>query len=289
MLTQARMRDAQPDAACVLPGWTPFDAAASWCLPRTGKDLEDVLAVYEEYVDRPLGGVRVPDAVARRLFSQPTSRLFFGDRRRPRDWWVPAALLVAVASHVAKVPAKVQPHRVLLELPSYRLEVTRRGCWSNFRSRMVLAKVAAEDADMALLTVADLVTSHPMALALAQARAPEEILMAANAAIRAEQAGRIPPILAPELTYGAKPFRGKSARRYSPADIRGAVLACRELIEAGGPGVLQELYSCAVPTLMTRQEFGDVVASPWNRPDRVLRESTLQRLSDALDKVGADC
>lgn len=292
LLTKARMLD-DPDNASdtvTLPAFTPFSIdngqwAAAWSVPRTLKDLDEVVAVYEEYADRKLGALRNPCQVARRVFQAATSRKFFGPARRPWDWWRPAAQLVALASQLSKTPAKVQGTRVLLEVGGYRMEVTRRGCYSNFRKRVVDAQIPAEDADISLLTLDALTTAHPLARALAMGMEPTSILWAANAAIRAEAAGRIAPILAHSIEFLPPRSRGRNAKRHSEADARGALHACRDTLENGGPGILPELYQHAVPVLMNHREFAEVLASPWNRPGRTIGQASVQRMQDHLDQI----
>lgn len=292
LLTQARMLD-DPDNVSdpvTLPACTPFSIdrgawAAAWCVPRTLKDFDEVVAVYEEYADRKLGTLRNPCQVARRVFQSSTSRKFFGPARRPWDWWRPAAQLIALASHLSNTPAKVQDSRVLLEVGGYRFEVTRRGCYSNFRKRVVDAEVPAEDADITLLTVDALTTTHPLARALCMGNEPAHILWAANAAIRSEQAGKMAPISAQALGFSAPKSRGRNAKRHSEADARGALLACRDTLESGGPGTLPELYQQAVPILMNHKEFAEVLASPWNRPQRTIGQASIQRMQEHLDQL----
>ena len=290
LLTQARMFDepGEENGAITLPGFTPFSIeggvmAADWCVPRTHRDLEEVLAVYEEYADRKLGVVRAPCLVARRVFKSAHTRAFFGAAVRPYDWWQPAVRLVALVSGISRTPAVVQESRVLLQLEDYKLEVTRRGCYSNFRGRVVTAAIPAEDVGIEHLATPPLITSHPLARVLIGA--PESVLWAANAAIRAERAGQVAPITGRHSIFSTPRRRSRGVSRHTNADVRGAIWACRDTLEQGGPGNLHELYRQAVPALMGAREFAQVVASPWNAPDRTLGPDTVQRMLERLDLI----
>lgn len=272
LATQASLLD-QPDnpQTVMLPGFAVFDHAGGlraldWCLPRTRLDRDEILGIYEEYVDRPLGRVPVPDRVARGVFSGKSADTVFGERRSPAQWWLPAAQLIAVASAKTKIAAKYTEDTVSLDLGDYQMSVTPEGCWSNFRGRLKTAADLPDDANIGALRVPLLMTKHPLAGALAAHSMPVGVLWAANCAIRAESAGRIPKIRAAHLGVLRK-SRGRGPRRLkaSVADVVGAISASREMLDGPEYATLRDLYKVAVPTLMTVTDFTDLLADPWGR------------------------
>lgn len=274
----------------VLPGFTVYDAdehgrAERWLVPRLGVDLEEVVQVYEEFVDRPLGTVRCPERVARRLYRSKRSQDFFGPLRRPEQWWLPGAQLVAVASTLTKETPVRGEASVSLDLGGMKMEVTPRGCWSNFTGAMRRARVPAADADFAPLYVPMLLTDNPLAQALAAAGATGSALWAANSAIRAADAGRLPRTFLAGLSA---PRRGRGAARQrvtSLPDKVGAMAECREILDQCGPGSLRSLYASAVPALMTASDFIDMVGDPWKNNSRAVGPTVAERFSAFLTLV----
>lgn len=296
LLTQARMLDipAQGTPPTLLPGFTPFCssngiATAPWSIPTCRREIDDVIAIYEEYVDRPqLGALRKPCQVARRIIGPAVAQKFFGPVRKPWDWWEPAARIIAIAANLTGLPLLTAPGRMVLDLGEYRMEATRRGCYSNFRGRIVVAKLAAHDADITSLSTRELRTAHPLARALVQGSAPLPVLWAANAAIRAEPTRGNPSLTARQLDLPVRRGRGLGVRNFSKGDIRGAIAACQEILENSEGDMVGDLYASAVPILMSRKEFAEVVANPWGSAERVLGGALRQRLLDRLDVLGKD-
>lgn len=285
--TQARMLDEAKSKVVSLPGFSALPdgvLAPSWAVPESRRGLDEVISAYEAYADRSdLGVLPKPCGVARKVLSAGPTRQFFGGISRPSQWWTPAAKLIALASNLSRVPAKVWPHRVVLDLGDIRMEVTKRGCYSNFRGRVVQAKRAASDAYSELLDTGSTFTQHPLARALSLGNFPLEVLQAANSVVRSEGYGKLGAVTAESLNYPDRAKRGKGKNAFTAADVNGAILACREVLEMGEPGALPELYRYSVPILMPSSDFKEQMGSPWNSPHRKLSPTSVEKMHAILE------
>lgn len=290
LLTQARFNDTHDTNPVMLPGFSMFDrshgtAASDWCVPRPRVDREEVIAVYEAYVDRPLGRVNVPDRIARQVYKGPAADTFFGGRRTATEWWLPAAQLVAVASRLSKVQAVLTDDTVTLDMGDYTMSAAPVGCWSNSANRLHRAMEVPDDANVDLLRVPMLMTSHPLAKALVSVAAPSGILWAANSAIRCEALGRLPRIRVSHLSPRGlrSPTAPKQPRLHKTYDEAAAMGSCRLIIDDPYPGSHRDLFLAAVPALMRGVDFADLVGVPGQNPERMLSEEACERFSNYLD------
>jgi hypothetical protein len=245
-------------------------------------DREEVVAIYEAYVDRPLGLVPVPDRAARAVYSGPAADIFFGLRRKATEWWVPAAKLIAVASRLSGVPAVVTDDSVTLDMGDYLMSAAPRGCWSNFSGGLHVAIERPDDASIDLLRVPLLITAHPLAKVLASLQAPPALLWAANSAIRCEALGRIPRIRPIHLAPSIGRKRHKP-REHAVKDAAAAMTTCRLIIDDPYPGSHRDLFSAAVPWLMRAGDFADLVGIPGSNPEKQISEEGCERFSEYLD------
>lgn len=289
---QARMLDEPKDAKPVmLPGFTIFDHcngifAADWCVPRPRVDRDEVVMIYEEYVDRPLGRLPVPDRVARRVYAGAAADTFFGPRCADGDWWTPAAKLVAIASSMTRTPAVYYETSVSLDLGDCRMSAAPDGCWSNFMQRVRVAPDLAHDASMDGLRVPLLITNHPLAKAVAGENLSPAVLWAINSAIRTESAEAIPTIKPIHVGFVPRKKRSKSKVVGTTADVVGAIAACRELLDE--QALLMDLYRVAVPILMSGADFSDLLAPAWKDSNRRLNTALIQKAHEFLDLKEGD-
>ena len=290
LLTQARFNDPNDNNPVMLPGFSMFDrshsiAASDWCVPRPRVDRDEVIAVYEAYVDRPLGRVNVPDRIARHVYSGPSSDKFFGGRRTATEWWLPAAQLVAVASRLSKVQAVLTDDSVTLDMGDYTMSAAPVGCWSNSANRLHRAMEVPDDANTDLLRVPMLMTTHPLARALISVGAPSGILWAANSAIRCEALGRLSRIRVSHLSPRGQrsPSAKRPVKQHKRYDVAASMASCRLIIDDPYPGSHQDLFLAAVPALMRGLDFSDLVGSPSGNAERSLPEPACERFSDYLD------
>jgi hypothetical protein len=274
----------------MLPGFSMFDqsngvSASEWCVPRPMRDRDDLLMVYEEYVDRPLGKVPAPDRVARQILQGRTGDMFFGPGlRKPTEWWLPAAQLIALASRMSGVMAVVTDDTVSLDMGDYMMRVERRGCWSNKDRRLHLAVDAADDADSAQLRVPLLITAHPLAKALLSAGAPPAALWAANSAIRCELHGKHPKIRTAHFAPLALMRKTTHVRKRRYTHAPSAMTTCRLIIDEPYPGSHLDLFVAAVPALMHRADFADIVGGVGkDSEERTLSFETCDRFGEFLD------
>lgn len=286
-MAKARLLDLKGSPTQVmLPGFTPFtDAggvrASDWTVPGRITDLDEVLAVYEDYVDRPFGKYNRPDRIARSVAQGPVVERFFGRNRGPLEWWIPAVQLIAIASRLTDTPADVAHMEVKLETDEFKMHVRPDGCWSNTHQRMATTKNFASDACMEELTVDPLVTDHPLAQALVGIALPRPVLMAANAVVRCEIAGAIDKVRPIHLEW-VPTRRHSNKRKVNAVNAAGALTALREEVDLGD-ATFRDLQLIAVPALMTIRMFNQVVGSANLAPDRRLSPMVAARLTEYLD------
>lgn len=272
----------------LLPGFHVFDKGVEispyeWCVPRPRYDEADVINTYEAYVDRDLGLVPNPGAMAREAVRSGMGRRYFGLKRTPARWRVPLLKVVAVGQHAAKRTAHVGRDRVELQLESGLLLVTSKGAYSNFRGRMVTAKRPAVDTGMNELSVEPIKTVHPLASYLS-GRVEDDVLWLANVVIQGERLKRIPAIQF--RPPAARTPRGRR-RKALAVDILGAALTCQEMLK-GEPreDLLYALFEVAVPTLMTSNYFRNHFGQPRGpRSQRVVREATREEWSRKIETI----
>lgn len=283
------MNDKPDPLNVILPGFSMFDAgdlirATNWCVPRPKFGIDEVLAVYEEYVDRPLGLTPVPDRVARKAYRGHAADQLFGERRTATQWWQPAAKLIAIASYITKETARVTDDSVEITFGQFKMSASPQGCWLNTFGRLRQAACPPDDASSEALRLPTLVTNHPLGKALIAVRAPRPLLWAANSAIRAEQAGRMATIRPAQL--GVQKYRMPTRRTKTLRPLLGrreAYARCEEILGNPGPGSHHELYMTAVPTIMRMSDFNDLVGPLTSNPDHCLTPYQCQKFSDFME------
>lgn len=288
---QAILKGSKVGVPVTLPGYNLFSRdeatkAFAWCIPGSTVDRDEVIGIWEEYVDRGFGVYGMPDRIPRRAVRRiPGSNNFFGAPREALQWWLPAAQLIALASHKSGVSATYTQTSVALDMGDYKMEVTPGGCWSNTIGHRTTTVYLADDADIHQLDVPGITTGHPLAQAVGDG-VPPSILWALSSVIQAEGLGRIPKVRPVHLVHEVRVPRERQKRKnpHRPCDIRAADAALRAEMDHGSP--LQTLFEVAVPVLMTKSEFSITVGSPRMTPDRVLGAPKVQRVLDYLNKRG---
>lgn len=299
---QALFKDTDDTTPVTLPGFSMFDTASGlsatqWCVPRPIGDRDDIIGLWEEYIDRPLGRVAVPDRVARRILSAPLGEKFFGTyRREATEWWLPAAQLIAIASGVSGLAARVTNDSVTLDMGDYAMSVTPSGGWSNATRAIRPCAELPDDANIAPLRVPALLTAHPLAKALVSLSVPPALLWAANSLICCESMGRHPRVRPVMLTpIGSKLVSAKrnAVRRpgrerlesRSRRDIPASMATCRQILDDPYPGSHRDLYIAAVPALMSVRDFSWLVGIPGNNAERALTEFACENFADHLETL----
>lgn len=291
LITQARLNDTHDNVNVMLPGFSIFDVserirATEWCTPRQVVDRDEIISVYEEYVDRPLGTTPVPDRVGRSLYIGKASDQFFGRRRKATEWFLPVLKIIALAAHASRGKVTLGPDSVHLDMGDYVMSASPRGCWSNTTGALHRSVQRPDDANTDTLRVPVLLTSHRLAKALVALESPPWMLWIANTAIRAEMAGDIPKIRAvhldriPQGRTAQEPFKAGE-----PADIAAAMVVCRQITDAPYPGSHQDLFASAVPLLMREVDFKDLVGAVGSDPDKVVSEDGCEKFMEYLDII----
>lgn len=287
---QDRMQAPAGKELFLLPGFCMFDCcgdirASQWCVPKPRFDADTVVSIYEEYVDRDLGFVPVPDRVARQLYGRHAGADFFGPRRAPDQWWLPAAQLIAIAGEASRRPPVWGANHVKLELPKYILQAGPQGCWSNTHGRMRMASKPASDADTSLLRIPVLITEHPLGAAVANATDDQGILWAANSVVRAEVAGNLQKVMPRDLVPDPLTFSGTLNHRHRPkvAAMGETISRCKAIVADPVIASYSDLYSTAVPKLLDAVDFFDILAHEQKAPDSPLTAEQCARFSKFLE------
>lgn len=232
------------------------------CTPKILGDLEDVVALYEEYVNRGLGRVRRPELALVKFFRDERVGLNFAGRgRQPTEWWEPLVKVLVLASRISGRVLTVAGWGptgtvVSLDLGGYYMEVRHWGAFSNTESTMHHASVNATDVSFDGLKVPRLFTSHPLAVALDRLGAHRDALQLANLAIRAD-AGRRKPLLDPATLFAPPARRVPRQPRKVDAERLRVAEGFRGLFEESYS--IDELRELLVPRLMTATDFREVI------------------------------
>lgn len=246
--------------AVTLPGFHLADRSAvspyEWCIPRPS-DLSDLVNVYEEYVDRPLGKVRLPDTVAKRLYQTPALAVrYFGGRKRANAWRLPATKLVLVAQHFGAIVERGPAGAVSTEVEGYRFEVTSRGCYSNTHGKFMSHRSGGPAHEG--LAVPELRTRNPVAIAMTDLGADIGGLWALSSVLRARAYRNLPmdTLLVP-------PPRVSPGRVRDPQQVREALLEATDLAEQCMDAVLVQLHAAMVPRLCGIDDFKKTFGNPY--------------------------
>lgn len=253
--------------------------AAQWLAPRPTVDFEDCVAAYEDLADRSLGKVSRLDRVVYRIL--PRQHPDWLPRQFVPAWWVSAAAMLALISNVLGDPVNVDGEELLLEHDGLRFKVTANGIYSNFRGRFMYTE-RAKDFDSPLVSMPARVVRHPLATAVQDL--PAHAQWAASYLLLCEEEKVIAPITSDTLLKVGLAKRGRRkgtvVHRIRGADRVAAVAGCREVLEYGG--TLQDLYSVAVPYLMTSRQFKQTFACPWTHPEHGLTERLRSKFEETL-------
>lgn len=273
----------------VLPGFDLFTLGArspyEWCVPKP-RDEEQLINVYEEFVDRDLGLVKAPERIAKRVFgSFQVSKAYFGPSPRAAAYWyTPAVKLLATAQHFG---CEVQRNGRTLttNLFGYTMMVSPMACHSNLRRASVVTKLPAVDIGPGELVVPSLRTKHKLAVALMDAGADDACLWAANTVIRAEMAGLV------DTTDLFAPSRAQvlsaAELRLRIDSIRNAALEASEVAQ-GHQAPISALYEAMVPTVCSAQRFKASFGDPWLHPDRSPRPDTRTSWVSRIEQLSTE-
>lgn len=270
---RARSLAGAPRTSVLLPGFHLFEGAApiapyTWLLPKPKGDVQDLLGLWEAYVDQDLGSRasrRSPLEVIERdrfVLGPAAFRKVFGGPRRPHDWAFPAAMIIALAQHfegqenlqVEVSRAALMHERTLklrMYLAGYMLEVNHRGVYSNMRRKAVTPRYQASDAKLDGLCIRPLRTSHPLAIALLEHEdTPHTCLQAANVVLRGLSQG----VLAESEIRFSEGVPRSAAREAA------VVEALRQLDRER---TLRSVYDKLVPHVMSATEFRKEFGNPF--------------------------
>lgn len=286
------MRDLRsPDkvaAPVELPGFDLFSQSGAispylWCVPKPKGDTMDAYSVYEEYVDRPLGSIRNPKAVAGTLLRGSSARrAYFGTSERCGDWYLPLVKLLAMLQHLEDTPILRKGDVWCVHLGVGYLEVTPSGCWSNFRGGSIAAK-PAQDACLSGYSVPALRSRHP--LALAAMKASEEgdygVLWAANTMLRAQAAKRVDSRFCLDAFGAPRPALDAADAKA----VREALRCCELTLKDCEEGLIGEVFRLAVPTLCTVAFFKSHFCNPYGAQTRSLRPQTREMWLEKLREL----
>ncbi len=301
---QARLLNARGLEPRLLPGFNVFDStekarALDWCAPAKPVDRDEMIGLWEEFVDNNLGRLPRPDRILRRAFLGATSDEYFGAPREALQWWKPAAKFIAVAARAFPGKLTWDSTWVKFDMGDYQMAVYYNAAWSNTYGRLVRTSALADDADISQFDVPALTTEHPLAHALPRDADPG-LLWAVNTAIRTEAAGMLDKVRAPHLELTRisrtreRPRVSRAHRtirlgQRAHADIRGAIQALRdELANPDGPD-RSTLFEIAVPVLMSVNQFEAAGGGSRNTSASLpMRTASINKLSDHLDMLEAE-
>ncbi len=270
---RARELGRKPLSSVLLPGFHLFEgpcpvAPYSWLLPKPKGDVQDLLGLWEAYVDQDLGARysrRSPlEAIQRDRFvlGSAAFKRVFGGPRHPRDWAQPAAMIIALAQHLEGQEnlqftlsnAALMHERTLqlrMHLSGYMLEVSHRGIFSNMHRKVVSPRYQASDAKLEGLCIRPLRSAHPLAVALMENEdTPHACLQAANVVLRAVRQGLLDEQDV-RLSAGAAP---RAAREE-------AVVAALQLLDREKN--LRLVYDKVVPRVVSAAEFRNLFGNPF--------------------------
>ena len=255
-----------------------------WAVPKPA-DEGQLLNVYEEYVDRPLGTVNRPEAVARKLFkSRQVGRRYFGHARPAARWRVPAIKLVLAAAHFGAVVRKTMGC-YSVELGGYSLSVRRSGCHSNVQDRMLtLPRDRWDKADAEFeLYVLRRVSAHPLARALKDAGADASLLWAASSVLASGDR-----VSAEDVLGDAPGHLTEQQRNVRLEEIRLAHAAAVEIAEGMASDTITALYGVMVPALCSASRFKKLVGNPWTEYDRAPSGDTRRKWVERVEELAAE-
>ncbi|MBT2325532.1 hypothetical protein J7E62_24670 [Variovorax paradoxus] len=275
-----------------LPGFHLFDGASpiapyTWLLPQPKGDVQDLLSLWESYVNQNLGSRSLGQSpltpIERDTFvlTRTDFGRVFGGPRAPGEWAQPAAMMIAIAQHLegqenlelelSSAP-RYERRKVLklrMHVSGYLMEVTPKGVYSNMKSSRIAPRFQASDAKLDGLCIRPLRTDHPLAVALVEnEEAPHACLQAANVVLRALQLGMLAESDI-KLSSGANL---KAAREASVLEAIGLLDRERNL---------RLVYDKLVPGVVTAAEFRRDFGNPF-RGTSTPRSETVDKWREQL-------
>lgn len=157
---------AEPGTA-KFPGFNMLSPSAPYRLfvPAPTCDISDFLNVYEEFVDRPLGLTTRPGKAAEGVFAgcSEGEKLinFFVDHDQ---WKSPALILLTAARYLSGEVESFTDSEARMRLGPGILQVTSKGCYSNFRKAVFPCHRVSPHAAATVLGSAT--TNHPALVAI---------------------------------------------------------------------------------------------------------------------------
>lgn len=262
------------DQTYVVPSFNLLDGRGDLCAaqvvcPTTRCTISDFAERWEDFYTRRLGSDRTADRPLRRLLPEDLSFEFFGPPRGYYSWWQPAVLAIALASRRFGVPLEIDGTKVYLQVRHagqvLEMSASRNSVWDSFRGMARRVRKPADDARVEALALPEQVTNNPMAWAWPKLKVGGQWALAAL--IRRVDLGLEPEFEAEEL------LQVDEVPKASPVGLMDVLC---------DPMPLEQLHAYLVPTYMTATAFHRVVGHAWAYPDRIVRNSTLQRLADHL-------
>lgn len=270
-----------------LPGYHIFSStstvrATQWLAPRPTGDFEDCVAAYEDLADRDLDAAPRLDRIVTKLIPRQSEEWL--PPQPAGQWWPSAVAMLALLSNCVMEPVQVGEDELLLQANGLKFRVTPRGMHSNFRGRFMYVKRPLGGlpgkAGVGAITV-----RHPLACAVREL--PDHAKWAVAYLLWCEQSGVIQKITAESILKVGAAKRGRRLgsvrKRAVGADGVAAVYACRDLASMGG--TIADLYSAAVPDLMSARDFKRRFSCPWTHPTHRITDTVREKLEEFLATV----
>lgn len=221
-----------------------------WLLPKPTCDIADFINTYEQFADRPLGKFRNPGSAATGIYKgSAAGRKILTFLNDPGDWETAANILLAASLHLGGELEVHSPSLTRVRLGPALLEVTERGCWSNFRRAIHPAHMRGAEAPA---TVFQPVTTHNTyirAFAEMSDDLDYGLRFAATAVALSIKAGVVDKGFLEDLVKGAA---SRESRAVGTGDL---LKTCERILSGSSEGLLSALYECLVPRLMTSRTF----------------------------------
>lgn len=285
-----------------LPGFHLFSFGGvvspyEWLLARPPGDESTMIYAYEAFADRQLGRVGRPGEIAAAVFQEAGmaagKRMGLEDETVASKWKHPALLLLGYAQKFTKETVSCSRSGVYsLHISGAYMEVTPRGCFSNFRKDVVPAAIPDNATVEDLFSLPGVITGDPLVRALwpLVAEIGDGALYALNSVACGLDSGYLKPrkvlaaITAQSGSLGPKPYvtLGPSSGRTRSTALYG----CDEAVAGLRSGLitdLQTLYDALVPGTYSHRQFRAAFGDPEENPYRLIRTKTLLAWADRIE------
>lgn len=285
-----------------LPGFHLFSYGGvvspyEWLLPRPPGDESTMIYAYEAFADRPLGRVGRPGEIASAVFQEvgksAGKRMGLDDETVASKWKHPALLLMGYAQKLTGEPVACgSAGTYSMHIAGAFMEVTPRGCFSNFRKATVPAAIPDNATVEHLFGLPGVVTGDPLVRTLWPLAA--EVGDGALYALNSVACGLASQDLRPRQVLAA--VTGKAAalgpRSYlslgpsSTRTVTATLYGCDDAVAGLRSGVisdLQTLHDVLVPGAYTHRQFRVAFGDPEENPHRLIRTKTLLAWADRIE------